>query len=115
MNIANSKQSCITNCMPSFQRIRSDNSEYRSGDISRVEIPCGRKGDWLHPQDSFIEFKMKSIITGATVGNVSLDATAFSYFKSLRIYHGSNLLVNQQYCGRLWNALYDLQCNSAER
>jgi hypothetical protein len=115
MNLANSKQSCITNCMPSFQRIRSDNSEYRSGDIIRIEIATGRKGDHLHGSDSFIEFKVKTNFTGGTGGGVYLDGTAYSFFKSLRLYHGSNLLINQQYSNRLYNALYDLQCNSAER
>jgi hypothetical protein len=118
MNLANSKQSCITNCMPSFQRIRSDNSEYRSGDIIRLEVPTGRKGDHLHGADSFIEFKVKTNFTGGTGpagAGVCLDGSAYSFFKSLRIYHGSNLLVSQQYANRCWSALYDIQCNSAER
>jgi hypothetical protein len=118
MNLANSKQSCITNCMPSFQRIRSDNSEYRSGDLIRIEIPTGRKGDHLHGSDSFIEFKTKLNYTGGTGpagAGVYLDGTAYSFFKSLRIYQGSTLLVNQQLCNKIHNALYDLQCNSAER
>ena len=115
MNIANSKKSCVANCMPSFQRIRSDNSSYGAGDVIRIEIPCGRKGDWLHPQDSFIEFKVKLTYTGGTDGAVSLDGNIYSLFKSLRIYQGTNLLVNQQFSNRLWQALYDIQCNSAER
>ncbi len=56
MNIAGQKQSCISNCTPSFQRIRSDNTEYKESDFIRIQIPTGRRGDWLHPQDSFLEF-----------------------------------------------------------
>jgi hypothetical protein len=115
MNIAGSKKSCVANCTPSFQRIRSDNSSYGASDIIRIEIPCGRKGDWLHPQDSFIEFKVRLTYSGGTAGAVSLDGNIYSLFKSLRIYHGTNLLVNQQFSNRLWQALYDIQCNSAER
>jgi hypothetical protein len=121
MNIANSKKSCVTDCHASFQRIRSDNSEVNANDIIRIEIPCGRKGDWLHPQDSFLEFKTKLTYTGGTSATggtaepVSLDGNAMSLFSGLRIYHGTNLLVNQRMCNRLWQALYDVQCNSAER
>jgi hypothetical protein len=115
MNLANSKKSAIPDCHPSIQRIRSDNGSYGASEICRIEIPCGRSGDWLHPQDSFLEFKVKLEYTGGTAGAISLDGTIMSLFKSLRIYHGSNLLVNQQFANRMYNMLYDVQCNSAER
>jgi hypothetical protein len=88
MNLANSKKSCVPNCHPSIQRIRSDNGSYSAGDIIRVEIPCGRGDDWLHPQDLFLEFKVSKTYTGGTAGAVSIDGTIMSLFKSLRIYHG---------------------------
>jgi hypothetical protein len=116
MNLAAQKQSAVTNCHSSFQRIRSDNSHYSAQDVIRIEIPCGRRGDFLHCADSFLEFKASLEWTGGgATGVVSLDGNAMSLFKSLRIYHGSNLLVNQQHSNRLWQALYDIQCNSSER
>ena len=44
---------------PSINRYRSDNSDYRGGDTIRIEIPCGRKGQYLFPLDSFIELKIR--------------------------------------------------------
>jgi hypothetical protein len=52
-----------------------------SGYFIRIEIPCGRKGDWLHPQDSFISFKFNATWTGGTAGSVSLDGNIMSLFK----------------------------------
>ena len=81
----------------------------------RIEIPCGRSGAYLHPQDSFLEFKFTPVFTEGTSGQTSLDANAYSIFKSIRILHGSNVLVNVQNCNRLYNALYDIQVHGSER
>ena len=115
MNLGDVKASCVADCKSSTQRLRSDNSTYRENDIVRIEIPCGRKGAWLHPQDSFLEFKFTPVFSAGTAGVISLDGNAFSIFKSIRILHGSNVLVNVQNCNRLYQALYDIQVTSAER
>ena len=54
MNLGDVKASCVADCKASVQRFRSDNSTYQANDIVRIEIPCGRAGAYLHPQDSFL-------------------------------------------------------------
>lgn len=114
LNLGDVKKSAIPNCKSSFQRIRSDNATYGAGDVVRIEIPCGRKGDYLHGQDSFLEFKFTPTFA-VTAGSMSIDANAYSIFKSLKVYHGSNLLINQQFSNRLWNALFDAQVSGSQR
>jgi len=43
---------------PEIVRYRSDNGEYRSGDVIRIEIPTGKSGLHLFPHSSFIEGKI---------------------------------------------------------
>ena len=88
MNLGVTKPACVPNCEGSFLRIRSDNSTYGALDTIRIEIPCGRDGVWLHPQDSFLEFKAKLTYTDGSGGAVSLDGNAYSYFSNCRLYHG---------------------------
>ena len=75
---------------PSINRYRSDNSEYRGGDTIRIEIPCGRKGQYLFPKDSFIELKIKvnANNTGLNTANSSvyIDQSIFSIINRIRIF-----------------------------
>ena len=107
---------------PSINRYRSDNSSYGAGDVIRIEIPCGRNGQYLFPMDSFIEGRIKCNITTtaatATVtGNnlLAIDQSVYALFNRMRIIHGSNVIEDCLYTNRLWTALYDLQINEVER
>ena len=104
---------------PSINRYRSDNSDYRGGDTIRIEIPCGRKGQYLFPKDSFIELKIK-ISSGTTSANVAnssayIDNSIYAIFSRMRIFHGSNVVEDTLYCNKLWTALFDLQINETKR
>ncbi len=114
MNLAQGKASAITDCNASFQRIKSDNSTYNPSDMCTIEIPCGRVGDFLHGQDSFIEFKVKPTFT-ATGGNLFLNGNAYSFIRRITVRHSSNQLIDIDNFNRLRHALYDAQANPAER
>jgi hypothetical protein len=114
MNLSEGKQSAITSANASFQRIRSDNASYTDNDIIRIEIPTGRAGDFLHGSDSFISGKFKPEFTN-TAGYVSIDSCIYSIIKSIKIYHGSNLIDSVDNANRLYNAIYDLQVHNSER
>ena len=101
---------------PEILRFRGDNSEYKSGDVIRIEIPTGQSGIHLFPQDSYIEAAFTVNCTTATAASsVLLDGSAYSFFKRIRVLHGSNVLEDTLYSNRLWNALYDIQRNENER
>lgn len=102
---------------PSINRYRSDNSEYRGGDTIRIEVPCGRKGQYLFPKDSFLELKIKvNAQNGATANSaIYIDQSIYAIFNRMRIFHGSNVVEDTLYCNKLWTALYDIQINEAKR
>ena len=104
---------------PSINRYRSDNSEYRGGDVVRVEIACGRKGQYCFVKDSFLELKIKcnSANAGLNTANSSvyIDQSIYAIFSRMRIFHGSNVVEDTLYCNKLWTALFDLQINETTR
>jgi len=102
---------------PSINRYRSDNSSYGAGDTIRIEIPCGRKGQYLFPKDSFLELKIRvNASNGATANSsVYIDQSIYAIFNRLRIFHGSNVVEDCLYVNKLWTAIYDLQINEVER
>ena len=106
---------------PSINRYRADNSSYGGGDTIRIEIPCGRNGQYIFPQDSFIEGRLSvNYTTTAAVGtpvgaNIYIDQSVYALFNRMRIIHGSIAVEDTLYDNRLWTALYDLQVNEVER
>jgi hypothetical protein len=114
MNLASQKETSITSANASFQRIRSDNATYNDGDIVRLELSTGRKGQYLHGSDSFLSGKVKFEYT-KTAGIVRIDSNAYSLFKSVKLYHGSNLIDNVYNANRLYSALYDFQVHQSEK
>jgi hypothetical protein len=104
------------NTKPYINRYRADNSSYNCGDVVRIELNTGRKGQYLFPNDSFIEFKISiNSQAGANVGNIFIDGTIFSIFNRLRVIHASTVIEDTLYVNRLWNALYDIQVTESER
>ena len=108
---------------PSINRYRADNSSYQGGDIIRIEIPCGRNGQYLFPMDSMIEARIKAnytcvASTGATTNANSelfFDQSVYSLFNRMRIIHGSTVIEDTLYTNRLWTCLYDVQISETER
>lgn len=115
LNLAEGKASAIQQSDGQFLRFRSDNSTYQSADTVRIEIPCGRKGLWGYGQDTFLEFKSTAGNSTCAGGALFLDGNAYSYFKTARLYHGTNLLCNIPEFGRICHAMYDAQVSIAER
>ena len=108
---------------PSINRYRADNSSYQGGDIIRIEIPCGRNGQYLFPMDSVLEARIKANYTcvasagGSTTPNSELfiDQSVYSLFNRMRIIHGSTVIEDTLYTNRLWTCLYDVQISETER
>lgn len=115
LNLSEVKQSAVQEADGQFLRYRSDNSTYSNGDTIRIEIPCGRRGLFLHPQDGFLEYKMVAGNSTLTGGHLYLDGNCLTYFKTLRIFHGSNLLVQIPEYNRICHAMYDMQVSISER
>lgn len=114
MNLTEVKQTALPDMKANFLEIPSNNRVYAPRDTIQIEIPTGQRGVFLHAQDSYISYRFKPSFTCAA-GQPSLDGTAFSIIKSVKVRHSSNYLVNQQNANRLYNALYDIQVSPSER
>ena len=115
LNLGDVKQNALQDMSPSFQKLRAMNASYSPRDTITIAIPTGRRGDFLHGADSFISFKVIPNIVNGAANVLSLDGTDYSFFRNVRVRHGSNVLVNQRNSNRLWNALYDVQVSASER
>jgi len=120
LNLASNKP-MSANGKPGIFRYRSDNSSYSAptsgtGDVIRLEIPCGRQGQYLFPKDSFIEGKLQVTSTDSALSQtIYIDQSVFSLFNRIRVFHGSNLIEDCLYVNRVWTSVYDLQVNEVER
>ena len=117
LNFASNKP-MATSARPQILRYRSDNSTYGAGDVINIEIPTGRQGQMLFPNDSFIEFKLKVNATGGTAAGTTswfLDQSIYSLFSRMTVMHGSNTQENTLFANRVWTTLYDIQVNESER
>ena len=114
MNLGAVKSPALEDMRPHMMSFRSQNANYGARDTVTIAIPTGQKGMYLHPSDSFISFRLTPVFT-ATGGTLALDANAYSVFRNARVRHGSNVLVNQRNCNRLWNALFDIQVGTSDR
>jgi hypothetical protein len=113
MNLSAVKETAEPTMKGDFMALGSQNQVYVARDTIRVPIP-NASNIWLHGNDSFLSFRVK--ITGASTGGVlSIDGSCYSLIKNARLVHAGNILVEQNECGRLWNALFDLQVSGADR
>ncbi len=63
-------------------------SQAGPGRVMMFAIPCGRRGQFLCPRASYLNFRVNN--TGTTAFN--LDYSAHAFISRLEVYHGSNLL-----------------------
>lgn len=111
MNYASMKPSSVAS-RPQILRWRADNQSYGVSETIRIEIPTSAFGHHLFPHDSFIEAKFTCDIATQAA---TIDGNCYSLFSRFRVWHGSQLLEDQQNCGRLWHVLNDIQRGVQDR
>jgi hypothetical protein len=113
MNLSKVKETAEPSMRGDFIAFGTQNQVY--GARETIKIPIGNVANtWLHGNDCMLSGRFK--VTGAqTAGSMSIDGTCFSLFKNARLTNAGNILVEQNECGRLWNALFDLQVSISER
>lgn len=110
MDLSSGRPPAIPDSHTVYAKHESQNASYTQGSTVRIVIPTSQNS-WLFPQDSYISFKASTVFGGNTNGVLSLDQSAYSYYKSIRITHGSNQLVYLTECGRVWNMMQCLNSN----
>lgn len=95
----------------------------RGGQKILFNIPSGKRGQYLNTRQSFLQFQMR--VTQPAVGFpsnagstympiLSLDGGAHALFRSLQVYHGSNLIEHIDQYNVLHTLLTDQGCSSAD-
>jgi hypothetical protein len=111
MDLAKIKQALSPSIDAQYQKYRSNNTDYAPRSTCNLQIPTSGGNTMLHPGESYLSFKFTPTFTitpGAGFGAVRLDSSAFSLISSIRLYHGSNELINIQNFGDLANCLLDI-------
>ncbi len=83
-----------------------------------IEIPSGRRNNWLDQSQSYLKFSVQCVTGSATpVGGqgIYLDNSAYSFFQRLDIYNSSNLLETINEYGQLCNFLIDTSLTQSDK
>ena len=87
------------------------------GQVVKIDIPCGRRGEFLDCSMSYLKFK----ITNNSTDNVpnakatNLGNTGADVIRRLEVYHNSNLLESINEYHRLYCAMLDMGYNATDR
>jgi hypothetical protein len=100
---------------PVIQRFRADLQSYAPTQVIRIEIPTAARTTHLFPSDCFLEGQLTVVQPDLATGRLALDGNVYSLFRRLSVYHGSNLLETQYYCGKLWHVLNDCQRGCSDK
>lgn len=100
---------------PVIQRFRADLQSYAPTQVIRIEIPTSARTTHLFPSDCFIEGQLSVVQPNVVTGTLAVDGNVYSLFRRMSIFHGSNLLETQYYCGKLWHVLNDCQRGWSDR
>ena len=66
----------------------TNKSIFAPGDQAIMYIPCGRRGSFLDPQQSYVKYTIRN---NDISNNITVDGTGACVINRLDIFHGSNL------------------------
>ena len=72
--------------VPSYNK-----STFKPGETIMINIPTGRKGQFLNTKMSYLQFRIANM-TATAAKTTKFDFSASSIISSIEVYHGSNLL-----------------------
>lgn len=87
-------------------------STFACGSTTILYVPCGRRGTFLDPQQSYLKF---TVLNNDGTNTLWFDNGAWSPINRIDIFHGSNLLESIQQANVLYSFLYDFETNSSQR
>jgi hypothetical protein len=84
-------------------------STFSPGNVIRINIPCGRPNTAFQPHQSYLKFSVNVAGNDAVI-----DHNAQSIIQRLTVYHGSNLLEDEQQYSVMVAALHDMMTDGSE-
>ena len=113
MNLSSFKATAEPTMKGEFLEYQTQNQSYGSREIIRINI-SNTANTWLHGNDSFLSGRFK-VNGSSTGGSIAIDGSAYSLFTNARVTNNSVAIVEHVECGRLWNALFDIQVGHNDR
>lgn len=87
-------------------------SVFQPASTTILYAPCGRRGTFLDPQQSYLKY---TVLNNDATNTLFFDGGAWSPINRIDIFHGSNLLESVQQANVLYSFLYDFEANSSQR
>ncbi len=87
-------------------------STFTCGSTTILYVPCGRRGTFLDPQQSYLKY---TVLNNDATNALLFDNLASSVINRIDIFHGSNLLESIQQANVLYSFLYDFETNASQR
>jgi len=87
-------------------------STFQPSSTTILYVPCGRRGTFLDPQQSYIKF---TLLNNDATNALNFDDGGWSPINRIDIFHGSNLLESVQQANVLYSFLYDFETNASQR
>lgn len=88
--------------VPSYNK-----SSFVPSETIMLNIPCGRKNQFLNQRMSYLKFKLVNL-EPTTTDTIQLDYSGASLFSSFELYHGSQLLESIREYGALYTLWQDM-------
>ena len=96
--------------LPSYNK-----SEFLPGEVIMLNVPCGRRGQFLNQKMSYLKFRVTntsaitaSEVTAGKQATIAPDYSISSLISRLELYHGSNLLEQIHEYGLLHTLWMDM-------
>ncbi len=99
-------------------RVQPVNAQsFQAGNVVQIDIPCGRRGQYLDPATSYIRFRSTYTHAGAVLTDFSrLIGSAYSYFIKQELYANNSVILESiNECGVLASMLMNCQLNDADK
>ena len=99
-------------------RVQPVNAQsFIAGNVVQVDIPCGRRGQYLDPSTTYIRFKATYTHAGtAGTDYARLLGSAYSYFIKQEVYANNSVVLESiNEVGVLTSMLLNCQLNDADK
>jgi uncharacterized GH25 family protein len=99
-------------------RVQPVNAQsFTAGNVIQFDIPCGRRGQYLDPNTTYVRFKATFTHAGVAGTDYSvLLGSAYSYFNKQEVYGNNSVLLESiNEVGVLASMMFNCQLNDGDK
>jgi hypothetical protein len=90
-------------------------SIFNPGDVAKLELPVGRKGEYLDPSQTYLLFSVTNQDPSGNGGFQWVDHSCASFIQKLEVYSSSQLIETINEYGLLYSIILDSQTGALDR